>query len=177
MVEDSELVLHPSVGRFIEKGADSSVYQFGDKVVKIYQHHVDSDTIELYRLITNATCYHLEQNPLKVKLSREDGTKDYLIRNNPILLAGVSSRFGSKIITVSIYIPGSMVRDISLSDRKSIVPHLEDLSEELNRKFNIKGIHINEPNVKLVHELGQLVITDLCTGLRFLSKPPKTVTY
>lgn len=177
MVEDSELILRPSVGRFIEEGADSSVYQFGDQVVKIYQHHVDSDTIELYRFITNATCYHLEQNPLKVELAREDGTHDYLIRNNPILLAGVSSRFGSRIITVSRYIPGSMIRDISLSDHKSIVPYLEDLSGELNRKFNIKGIHINAPNVKLVHELSQLVITDLCSGLRFLSKLPETVTY
>lgn len=127
MISDIESKLKPSVGRFIDDGADSRVYQFGDNVVKVYLSHVDLDQLIDYQDLTYRASEFLNKDHCR-SIKFGERIFPYKIHVNPILYAGQSDRFNSQIISISEYIAGPRLRDFDTNQLSSYIEtNLKDM--------------------------------------------------
>ncbi len=132
--------LRPSVGRYIESGADSTVFQFGSNAVKIYKDHITLDQIALYEHLTNRMARYVDRVPQVGQVFYRDQSVRYHISINPILEAGLCSRFLDRITVVAPYIFGPQMADfyhgvVMTNDLIRIKQELELVGNKKERKF------------------------------------------
>lgn len=174
----------------LDSGADSFVYRCteGDKdfVVKVYKPEITLEQILLYQKVTNQVAGLLQNQRIIYKVNIGRYVYEYTVSVIPMELAGVNPEDPTQIITVSQFIPGPRLYDrlpngVPFKAREFANPvsiELEELSDQLNEKFNIKGILIVEPNVKFQYNPDQnpqihLTVTDLCSHLWSFGAAPK----
>lgn len=124
MINEVELDLSPDDVTFLDRGADSSVYQYGDRVVKVYNQEVKPETLELYKTTTNKIANYLERIPFVGKFqapgipSPLKESYSYSVHVNPILYTGHNTKFDA-LISISEYIPGPSIWNFTY-------PHLQN---------------------------------------------------
>lgn len=160
---------------FIDSGADSSVYRYGNYAIKVYKPRPNLlEGVQLYQQITNQAAALMEEHPQILQVQIGDSFINYTVSVNPIIFAGQDPNNPDQIISVSRFVSGPQLlgnypSEIPFDSRAFADPvssQLEDLSDQLNEKFGVKGILIKEPNVKMNYDPTKqvpisLTVTDL----------------
>lgn len=158
--------------RPIAVGYDSEVYRMGNLVLKSYNRSVKEtdkpvspETLLLYWQITNLATGLSKNHGLKLEVP---GLKPYPVLINPIIEMYKCKHCGY-IKASSLFIPGESLKFSPQEfDPEELTIGLRKLGVDLENKLGVNGINLIPLNVK--KSGASLVITDLCSDLRFLKK-------
>lgn len=148
---------------FIDDGADSMVYRYGDnRVIKVYKEGLDFlPQIQLYDEVTREASDLLKIERYNIHISK----KDYRVRVNKI--EKIFSFSDQNILcATSIRIPGIKLESLYFgSYEDENLESLSDLQDLLDHRIGVRGINLAICNVKLSPyrcHTPTFMITDLC---------------
>lgn len=152
----------------IASGFDSTVYQYGDFVIKVYDKERNTRRLKDYMRVTNRASeltieenYFLEVPPNKIKVP---------LRVNPLIKIYKCGDCGSTY-GLAPFIPGRRLEVTGPKDftNTEYLTALGKTSHYFEKRLGVKGIDIMLGNVKIL-KTGELVVTDLCGVIELLRK-------
>lgn len=160
----------------IAAGGDSYVFKHEDYVLKIYcaertkLQPISKEKLSLYQETTNSF------SPPKILGWGDVFEFNGLLNPAPILVNPIKDIVWSDeldcYVGVSKFIPGHIVSEKvrGFTEGRIVNNFWAKMNRDLCDKAGVCGIEITGMNVKISPELNALIITDLCTSIRALSK-------
>ncbi len=140
-----------------KKGADSNVYQSGDRALHVYHKKINIDLIRRLKDISHRASQHaeqltyqFEQRQLQVRVVRIDRIELY----------------AERYITICKFIPYERMSDIRDKRKKKLLTAiLEEIENDLYILAQAKGIEIIPINARFDEDNCIIWITDLYSGV------------